>query len=177
MPYNVAGKPIELSDWPHFARWVGKHKDKLKARSHVSQKKQWWRTIDSIGPQWDGRPKLLLAELCQHIATTIDRTGGIPAHSVYAIWSTDWPIEPLQRVLNAGLLRLTAEAEAPRLKGRWFRFYKRFIVRTPLPKWSALSTDAQAGFISDDEFRFAATYEELFEHRPTLYSRGENFAD
>lgn len=177
VPYDRTGQPIELESWPRFAQWVDDHKDKLKARSHVTDEKRWWRTIDAVGPQWSKQPKLLLAEMCRDIATTIDRSGGVPAHSVYAIWSTEWPIEVLQRVLNSGLLRLTAEAEAPRLKGNWFRFYKRFIVRTPLPKWSALSIDVQAALSSGDASRFAAAYAELFEHQPSLLSPGEDFAD
>jgi hypothetical protein len=177
VPYDRTGQPIDLEDWPRFARWVRNHKDKLKARSHVTDEKRWWRTIDAVGPQWNERPKLLLAEMCRDVATTIDRSGGVPAHSVYAIWSTEWPIEALQRVLNGGLLRLTAEAEAPRLKGSWFRFYKRFIVRTPLPKWSALSIDVQTALTSGDVSRFAAAYTELFEHQPGLSSPGANFAD
>lgn len=177
VPYDGAGRPIELEDWPRFARWASKHKVKLAARSHVSEEKRWWRTIDAIGPQWDQRPKLLLAEMCRKVETTIDRSGGIPAHSVYAIWSTEWPIEALHRVLNSGLLRLTAEAEAPRLKGSWFRFYKRFIVRTPLPKWSTLSIDVQAALTCDDESRFAAAYVELFERTPTSSSTGGDVAD
>jgi hypothetical protein len=86
-------------------------------------------------------------------------------------------VEIEQRVLNGGLLRLTAEAEAPRLKGSWFRFYKRFIVRTPLPKWSALSIDAQTGLTSSDVARFDAVYAELFERLPRLSSLGEGVAD
>jgi hypothetical protein len=177
VPYDRTGRPIELEDWPRFARWASSHKDKLAARSHVSEEKRWWRTIDAIGPQWDKRPKLLLAEMCRKVATTIDRSGGVPAHSVYAIWSAEWPIEALQRVLNGGLLRLTAEAEAPRLKGSWFRFYKRFIVRTPLPKWSALSINVQAALSGDDVSRFVAAYTELFEHTPSSSSPGEGIAD
>ncbi|RUX32407.1 hypothetical protein EOA23_09265 [Mesorhizobium sp. M2A.F.Ca.ET.042.01.1.1] len=177
VPYDRSGQAIELKDWPGFSRWVGNHKNKLRCRSHVTGEKRWWRTIDAIGPQWDERPKLLLAEMCRNVFTTVDRSGGVPAHSVYAIWSTEWPIEALQRVLNGGLLRLTAEAEAPRLKGSWFRFYKRFIVRTPLPKWSALSIDVQTALAGGDVSRFAVAYFELFEHQPRFASPGENLAD
>lgn len=166
VPYDRAGRPIEIQGWPRFARWASRHKEKLAARSHVTGQARWWRTIDAIGPQWDDRPKLLLAEMCKHVGTTIDRSGGIPAHSVYAIWSNEWPIEILQRVLNGGLLRLTAEAEAPRLKGDWFRFYKRFIVRTPLPKWSRLSDEVKISLAADDFSRFAEAYSELFGFYP-----------
>ena len=177
VPYDRAGRPIELEEWPGFAQWVETYKEKLTARSHVAQAKRWWRTIDAIGPQWDERPKLLLAEMCKDVVTTIDRSGGVPAHSVYAIWSSEWPIETLQRVLNGGLLQLTAEAEAPRLKGNWFRFYKRFIIRTPLPKWSALSLDIQTALTDGDALHFANVYADLFECVPQSLNFGEDVAD
>ncbi|HSP24067.1 MAG TPA: hypothetical protein VLQ65_02735, partial [Saliniramus sp.] len=68
-------------------------------------------------------------------------------------------------MLNAGLLELTARAEAPRLKLGWFRFYKRFLVRTPLPKWPTLSTTDQLDLQESGE-GFNATFRELFGFSP-----------
>lgn len=166
VPYDLKGRPIDAEIWPGFLTWANQHKDVLKTRSHVKGSERWWRTIDAIGPQWDQSPKLLLAEMCNEAVTTIDRSGGIPAHSLYAIWPGEWPIEPLQRVLNAGLLHLTADAEAPRLKGNWYRFYKRFIVRTPLPKWSRLSPSDQSNLTGDNHINFATTFRKLFHFEP-----------
>lgn len=137
----------------------------LESRSQFRNSKQYWRTIDAVPAQWSAAPKLLLPELCNKPATAIDRTGSIPAHSIYAIWSEEWPIEILQRVLDSGLLELTAKAEAPKLKLGWMRFYKRFLMRTPLPKWSNLSPTDQMSLATIGE-GFDEAFDELFGFRP-----------
>lgn len=161
-PYDSAGKLVDLRDWPGFAKWAKRRRSILSARSCVRPGGPWWRTIDAIGLQWAQSPKLLVPELCQAPQATLDSTGAIPAHSIYAIWSTEWPVETLQRVLNAGLLKVTAEALAPQLKHGWFRFYRRFLCQTPLPKWSLLSADHQAAFSGSDPKVFRAAFLELF---------------
>ncbi|MDB5694302.1 MAG: SAM-dependent methyltransferase [Alphaproteobacteria bacterium] len=166
VPYDRRGRPIDIGHWPGFAAWARKHEPKLKSRSHVREDGPWWKTIDAIGLQWRQSPKLLLAELCREPRVSLDRTGGLPAHSLYAIWPGEWPIEVLQRVLNGGLLRLTAEAEAPMLKVNWFRFYKRFLVRTPLPKWGALPQSERCGLADQDPAEFSTAFEALFGFPP-----------
>lgn len=162
VPYDRHGKPIQMADWPGFATWISQHKAKLSKRSCVRPDGAWWRTIDAIGSQWAQSPKLLIPELCQRPRATLDCTASIPAHSLYAIWSTKWPIGALQRVLNSGLLRITAEAQAPMLKHGWFRFYRRFLVQTPLPKWSTLSTSQRNALVAVDKAAFDAAFLELF---------------
>jgi hypothetical protein len=165
-PYDRRGQPIDIAQWPGFAAWAGTHEQKLKGRSHVRKGGPWWKTIDAIGLQWRQGPKLLLPELCREPAVSLDRTGALPAHSLYAIWPGEWPIEALQRVLNSGLLRLTAEAEAPMLKQGWFRFYKRFLMRTPLPKWKNLDQSTRGALAGEDAVKFSRAFEELFGFPP-----------
>ncbi|QNO26377.1 N-6 DNA methylase [Sphingopyxis sp. OPL5] len=172
VPYDRRGQAIEIEYWPNFLKWARKHETSLKARSHVQGQERWWKTIDAIGSQWNDEPKLLLGEMSTHAEVSLDLSGSIPAHSVYAIWSSEWPIEALQRVLNAGLLQLTAEAEAPRLKQRWFRFYKRFIVRTPLPKWTALSKEEQLAFEGENAEFFTAAFYKMFGFWPMSHVKG-----
>lgn len=169
VPYDRAGTLIDLIHWPRFARWAASHEDILTRRSQFRDSKQYWRTIDAVPSQWAISPKLLLPELCNKPVTTIDRTGSIPAHSIYAIWSEEWPIEVLQRVLNAGLLELTSKAEAPTLKSGWMRFYKRFLMRTPLPKWVNLSSRDQVGLGAAGD-KFERAFERLFGFRPGALS-------
>lgn len=166
VPYDRHGKPIQLADWPGFAAWISQHKAKLSKRSCVRPGGTWWRTIDAIGSQWAQSPKLLIPELCNRPRATLDCTASIPAHSLYAVWSTEWPIVALQRVLNGGLLRITAEAQAPMLKHGWFRFYRRFLVQTPLPKWATLSTSQRDALVAVDKALFDAAFLELFGFLP-----------
>lgn len=166
VPYDLNGRLIEPHRWPGFDAWIDKRKDVLSKRSHFKDKQQYWRTIDAVPPIWSKGPKLLIPELSNKPFVTVDRTGAIPAHSLYAIWPGEWPIKILQRVLNAGLLDLTARAEAPALKMGWIRFYKRFLMRTPLPKWRQLSVQVQDGLGSDSETMFENTFYGLFGFAP-----------
>lgn len=165
-PYDAHGKPIFLEDWPGFARWAERHRAALSSRSCVRPDGPWWRTIDAIGPQWSVSPKLIVPELCQRPKAFLDATVSIPAHSLYVVWSREWPTPTLQRVLNAGLMRITAEACAPQLKHGYYRFYRRFLARTPLPRWSALDPDQQKRLAAASDVMFAGCFEELFGFTP-----------
>ena len=163
-PYDSSGSLISLADFPKFTSWVETHRNLLSSRSFVkNDADKWWRTIDAIGPIWNDQPKLLVPEMSKELISTIDTSGGIPGHSIYAIFSKEWPINALQSVLNAGLLRLTAEAEAPKLEGGWFRFYKRFLVRIPLPKWNSLDSEQKAAFLNSDSEKFGNFFADLFD--------------
>ncbi|ATN32556.1 hypothetical protein ACO34A_01865 [Rhizobium sp. ACO-34A] len=162
VPYDRRGVLIDPAEWPGFKTWVSRRREALSKRSQFRGKDQYWRTIDAVPTLWSTGPKLLMPELCNEPFVTIDRTQAIPAHSLYAIWPGEWPIDVLQRVLNSGLLEITAKAEAPALKQGWMRFYKRFLLRTPLPQWSQLSNNGREGLSSDVCEKFEETFEGLF---------------
>lgn len=166
VPYDRRGVLIDPSDWPRFKTWVHRRRETLSKRSQFREKDQYWRTIDAVPTLWSTGPKLLMPELSNKPFVTIDRTQAIPAHSLYAIWPGEWPIDVLQRVLNGGLLEITAKAEAPALSHGWMRFYKRFLLRTPLPQWSQLSHDDREGLSSDALEEFEETFEGLFGFAP-----------
>lgn len=170
VPYDLNGTLIEPTHWPGFQAWINERKDVLLKRSHFLDKQQYWRTIDAVPSIWSKSPKLLLPELSNKPFVTVDRTGAVPAHSLYAIWPGEWPIKVLQRVLNAGLLDLTARAEAPALKMGWMRFYKRFVMRTPLPRWEQLSSQVQERLSSSSETIFEDAFYDLFGFAPMAAS-------
>ncbi|WP_105438964.1 Eco57I restriction-modification methylase domain-containing protein [Neorhizobium sp. T25_13] len=170
VPYDLNGVLIDPSDWPGFGKWIGGKRDALSKRSHFREKDQYWRTIDAVPDLWSTGPKLLMPELCNRPFVTIDRTIAIPAHSIYAVWPGEWPIEILQRVLNSGLLEITAKAEAPALKQGWMRFYKRFLLRTPLPQWGQLSRGEREGLASEATGQFEQIFEDLFGFAPGVIS-------
>lgn len=171
VPYDQKGRLIDPADWPKFARWAADRREILEARSQFRGSRQYWRTIDAVSAQWSTSPKLLLPEMCSKPMAAIDRTGSIPAHSIYAIWSDEWPIEILQRVLNSGLLELTAHAEAPRLGSGWMRFYKRFLLRTPLPKWSSISLEDKIALAASGQ-NFDDAFSRLFDFSPGVLPLG-----
>lgn len=165
-PWDAQGRLFALEEVPLFAAWIGERRDRLAHRSCIKAGRHWWRTIDAIGTNWANAPKLLVPELCREAKAYLDVTDALPAHSIYAIWPGDWPIETLQKVLNAGLLQLTAEAEAPALQQGWFRLYRRFLLRTPLPRWLTLSSRSRAGLASPDEAKFGTAFRTLFDFAP-----------
>jgi hypothetical protein len=166
VPYDRQGVLIDPVRWPGFRAWVNRRREALSERSQFREKDQYWRTIDAVPALWSTSPKLLMPELCNKPFVTLDRTQGIPAHSIYAIWPGEWPVEILQRVLNSGLLEITAKAEAPALKQGWMRFYKRFLMRTPLPRWSALSREDREGLSGEAARKFEESFESLFGFAP-----------
>ena len=165
VPYDHAGKLIDPESWPGFAAWADRHEAILRTRSQFSTSDRFWRTIDAVPAIWSDAPKLLIPELSNRPRVVLDRTGSLPAHSIYAIWPGEWPVEVLQRVLNGGLLELTAIAEAPRLGHGWMRFYKRFIMLTPLPQWQDLPEIDRVGLAGSDE-TFVERFEMLFGFKP-----------
>lgn len=165
VPYDQSGKLIDLAQWPGFRNWAIQHESLLRARSQFTASQQFWRTIDAVPRVWASAPKLLMPEFTNGPRTYLDGSDSIPAHSIYAIWSDEWPIEVLQRVLNSGLLALTAAALAPRLTQGWVRFYKRFLVQTPLPPWASLS-DNERRDISTTGEAFSCCFALLFGFEP-----------
>lgn len=166
VPYDRQGALIDPMQWPGFRAWVNRRREVLSQRSQFREREQYWRTIDAVPALWSTGPKLLMPELCNKPFVTLDRTGGIPAHSIYAIWPGEWPVETLQRVLNSGLLEITAKAEAPALKQGWMRFYKRFLMRTPLPRWSSLSHEDRESLSGEAPREFEKSFESLFGFAP-----------
>ncbi|TBB95938.1 hypothetical protein ELH39_01055 [Rhizobium ruizarguesonis] len=162
VPYDLMGRLIAIEDYDLFREWAAQHEVALKARSIVSNGTDWWRTIDGVGTQWHGTRKLLIPELSRQPKAVLDETASIPSHSIYALWSKEWPLEALQRVLNGGLLTLTAKAKAPMLSGGWFRLYKRFLVQTPLPRWQGLSEENQQRLLSESKKCQARAFEQIF---------------
>lgn len=163
VPYSLSGRLIAIEDYPMFKDWVAQHETALRARSVVTNATDWWRTIDGVGTQWHGTRKLLIAELSRQPKAVLDQTGSIPSHSIYALWSKEWPLEALQRVLNGGLLKLTAKAKAPVLSGGWFRLYKRFLIQIPLPRWEDVSEANQQRLISAAKKDQAEAFKQIFD--------------
>ena len=165
VPYTSEGHLIDLQAWPRFAAWAKERRAVLQRRSQFVQATSWWRTIDAVPALWSRDAKLLIPELTREMTVALDQTGSVPAHSIYAIWSDEWPIKVLGAVLNAGLLELTAKAEAPALTGGWVRFYKRFLVRTPLPSWPTLADQDREDLTAGGQ-RFENAFRRLFDFDP-----------
>lgn len=135
------GKLRDLGDFPRLAARMKRFRADLSARAIVRNGAPWYRPIDRvIGKAWS-KPKILIPEMSKTPRVVVDRSGMIPSHGIYAIFSDEWPIEALAAVLRSGVLWTTLEAIAPRTKGGHLRAYARFLKKIPLAAWSSIPAD------------------------------------
>ena len=132
--YDDDGRLIELKRYPMLAARLKRFADILEQRSIIRHGAVWYRTIDRIrGRDW-ARPKLLVPELARLPRLAIDRSGAIPSHGVYAIFGPDDNIEVLYEMLNDGKLARALAPVSPKVKGGYYRCYKRFLSVIRLPQ-------------------------------------------
>ncbi len=130
--HDDEGKLRDLADFPRLAARLNIFRAALDDRAIAHNGAPWYRPIDRvIGKAWS-KPKILIPEMSKTPRIVVDRSGMIPSHGIYAIFSDEWPIDVLASVLRSGVLWTTLKAIAPRTKGGAFRCYKRFIERVPV---------------------------------------------
>ncbi len=126
--YGKDGKLIDPTKFPLLLARLRRVRKELKKRSIVRDGAQWFRTIDRvIANDWK-RPKLLIPELAKTPRVSIDRSGGVPSHGVYAIFAPDNNVEALYERLRDGKLAKALDGIAPKVKGGYVRCYKRFLL-------------------------------------------------
>lgn len=126
--YGKDGKLIDPKKFPLLLARLKRFRKDLKKRSIVRDGAQWFRTIDRvIANEWK-RPKLLIPELAKTPRVSIDRSGGVPSHGVYAIFAPDNNVEALYERLRDGKLAKALDGIAPKVKGGYVRCYKRFLL-------------------------------------------------
>ena len=125
--YGDDGKLIDLDNYPMLTARLERFADKLEQRSIVRNGAVWYRTIDRIRAQDWARPKLLVPELAKLPRVAIDHSGVIPSHGVYSIFAPDDNIVALYEMLRDGKLACALEGISPKVKGGYFRCYKRFL--------------------------------------------------
>ncbi len=131
--YGKDGTLIDPKQFPLLLARLKRFRKELKKRSIVRDGAVWFRTIDRVlAADWK-RPKLLVPELAKVPRVTIDRSGAIPSHGVYAIFAPNDDVVALYEKLRDGKLATALEGIAPRVKGEYVRCYKRFLLMVRLP--------------------------------------------
>ena len=130
--FDNDGTLVKLARFPKLARRLKRFAGKLRQRSIVQNGAPWYRTIDRIRAIDWARPKLVLPELAKIPRLAIDRTGTIPSHGVYAIFSPEDNVDKLYAELRDGRLAQALDGNAPKVKGGYLRCYKRFLLNVPL---------------------------------------------
>jgi len=131
--YGEDGRLIDPKKFPLLLARLKRFRKELKKRSIVRDGAVWFRTIDRVcAADWK-RPKLLIPELAKVPRVTIDRSGAIPSHGVYAIFAPDDDVEGVYEQLRNGSLAAALKGIAPKVKGEYVRCYRRFLLMVRLP--------------------------------------------
>ena len=130
--YGKNGKLIDPKKFPLLLARLKRFRKELKKRSIVRNGAVWFRTIDRVRAADWKRPKLLVPELAKVPRVTIDRSGAIPSHGVYAIFALDDDVDGLYKKLRDGRLAAALNGIAPKVKGDYVRCYRRFLLMVRL---------------------------------------------
>jgi hypothetical protein len=126
------GKLRDLDDFPRAKARLEAFKPRLQNRSIVRKGAEWFRPIDRVvAAEWR-RPKLLIPELAKVPRVALDHSDAIPSHGVYAIFAPDDDLTDLYERLRNGGLQERLQFLAPKVKGQYYRCYKRFLDRLSL---------------------------------------------
>ncbi|MCK1463147.1 N-6 DNA methylase [Bradyrhizobium sp. 2] len=144
--FDKNGKVVKLSKFPRMASYLRKNKKQLQSRAKASQSKVWWRTIDSLHPNWHASPKLLVVDVSALPVIGIDTIGYCAGSGVYQIKSDEWPLADLLTFLSAGVLGLFVATLSAGATAGFHRFQKSQIAAIHMPRWPELASDWKAKF-------------------------------
>ena len=130
--HDADGRLRSLTDHPKLAARLRSYRHLLRARAIVRAGAPWYRPIDRVIANDWREPKLLIPELAKMPRVAIDRSGAIPSHGVYAIFGGGNDLESLYEALKNGGLAKLLEHVAPKVKGGYFRCYRRFLEQMTL---------------------------------------------
>ena len=126
-PFDDTGALIDLEAHPLLAARLRRFDARLRARYIVRNGAPWYRTIDKVvAADWSA-PKLLIPEVTKSPKLAIDRTGAIPSHGLYCIFSHEADINDIYDRLRDGKLAKALAPIAPKVKGCYIRCYRRFL--------------------------------------------------
>ena len=126
---DADGNLLDLAKYPKLAAHLEEYRERLEQRYIVRQGDSWYRTIDRIVPADWAEPKLLVPELAKVPRVAIDRSGAIPSHGIYCIFSPGSDIDEIYERLCDGKLARALVPIAPKVKGAYTRCYRRFLMR------------------------------------------------
>ena len=133
--FDANGKVVTLARYPRMAAYLRRHKRQLQARAKASKSKIWWRSIDSLHPDWYAARKLIVVDVSASPVIGLDSTGYCAGSGVYQIKSRDWPLADLLVFLSAGVLGLFVSALSAGAANGFLRFQKNQIAAVHLPRW------------------------------------------
>lgn len=141
-PWNGDGL-VDLGDYPRLASYLTEHEDRLRGR-HVAKKrpKSWYRTIDKVDPDLQGRPKLVLPDMKAASHPVLDEGKYYPHHNLYFVVSDQWDLEVLGGLLLSDVANLFVGTYCVKMRGGCYRFQAQYVRRIRVPAVDAV--DARA---------------------------------
>jgi adenine-specific DNA-methyltransferase len=136
--FDARGKVVTLARFPRMAAYLRKHQKQLRARAKASKSKTWWRSIDSLHPDWYAARKLLVIDVSASPVIGLDNDGYCAGSGVYQIKSRNWPLDDLHVLLSAGVLGLFVSALSAGAANGFHRFQKSQIAAVHIPRWDQL---------------------------------------
>ena len=138
-PFESDGSVVKLENYPKFAAYVEKHRERIAGRN-VSKRSPhaWFRTIDRIHEALTWRPKLLIPDIKGSAHVVYEEGRFYPHHNLYYISSDTWELRALQSVLSSRLAFAFIAAYSPRMRGGNLRFQAQYLRRIRLPRWEAV---------------------------------------
>jgi adenine-specific DNA-methyltransferase len=143
-PWSERGL-VDLKKYPLLRRYLTTNEERLRAR-HTAQKNldRWYRTIDTVDPGLQFRPKLLLPDLKAAAHPVLDEGRYYPHHNTYFVVSDSWDLEVLGGLMLSEFANLFVGAYCVKMRGGCYRFQAQYLRQIRVPEPSSLSTSSQA---------------------------------
>jgi adenine-specific DNA-methyltransferase len=135
---------VDLKKYPLLRRYLTTNEERLRTR-HTAQKNpdRWYRTIDTVDPGLQARPKLLLPDLKAAAHPVLDEGRYYPHHNTYFVVSDSWDLEVLGGLLLSDFTNLFVGAYCVKMRGGCYRFQAQYLRQIRVPEPAALSATSR----------------------------------
>jgi adenine-specific DNA-methyltransferase len=125
---------VSLEAFPRLQDHLHAAGDRLRAR-HVGRRRPhaWYRTIDRVNPELQGKTKLVLPDLKARAHPVLDEGRYYPHHNLYWVVSDCWDAEVLGGILLSEVCNLFVGAYCVRMRGGCYRFQAQYLRRIRVP--------------------------------------------
>jgi hypothetical protein len=132
-PWNAKGL-VNLEQFPRLHEYLSAHGHRLRER-HVAKRRptQWYRTIDRVDPQLQGRPKIVMPDLKAASHPVLDDGSYYPHHNLYYVVSNGWDLEILGGLLLSDVTNLFVGSYCVKMRGGCYRFQAQYLRRLRVP--------------------------------------------
>jgi len=164
-PFEPDGSIVALSDYPKFASYIEKNRERIIKRNVASRAGDgWYRTIDRIHEALTWKPKLLIPDIKGSAHVVFEPGKLYPHHNLYHITSSTWNLRALQAVLSSRVAYGVVSAYSPRMRGGNLRFQAQYLRRIRIPHWDQVSKELRqrlqkSAVIRDNDLRDIAVQE------------------